>query len=173
MRCCRSPGSEESSMRTWIPVVLLSLAACDDKPAPASAVQVSTRAELIGGKRALGEIGDFKLSNGIIHAIVQNVGFSRGFRAFGGSLIDVGLVRAGKSSSTQGPVGNDYFTEMFPAFFLKAVEPSKVEVLSDGSAPGSAAVIRVSGEGGDFLSIVNPINGLLIPKVKTQYTVDY
>ncbi len=148
------------------------LVSCSKAPPPASAVRTTSRSELIGGKRALGEIGDYKLSNGIIHALIQDVGFSRGFGAFGGSLIDIDLVRAGKSSSTQGPVGNDYFTEMFPAFFLQAVEPTRVEVSADGS-DGKAAIIKVSGEGGDFLSLVNSINDLLIPPVKTQYSVEY
>jgi hypothetical protein len=159
-------------MKLALALAAVLLTSCSKTPAPASAVQTTSRAELIGGKRALGEVGDFKLSNGIIHAVIQDVGFSRGFGAFGGSLIDIDLVRAGRSSSTQGPVGNDYFTEMFPAFFLQAVEPSKVEVAADGK-DGTPAIIRVTGEGGDFLSLVNSINDLLIPPVKTQYSVDY
>ena len=123
---------------------LLGLAACSKSTPPARAFQIETRSELIGGKRALGDVeqsvtnatdliggarasgaeGDFKLTNGVIHAIVQNVGTSRGFGSFGGSLIDLDLVRGEGSSSAQGVQGNDYFTEMFPAFFLTAVEPS-------------------------------------------------
>ena len=151
-------------MRTLSIVVLLCLVAgCKATPPPASAVKISARNELIGGKRALGEVGDYKISNGVIHAIIQDVGFSRGFGAFGGSLIDIDLVRAGKTGNSSAPVGNDYFTEMFPAFFLQAVEPSKVEVFNDGT-DGKAAVIRVTGSGGDFLSLVNSINDLLIPR---------
>jgi hypothetical protein len=61
---------------------------------------------------------------------------------------------------------------MFPAFFLLAIEPSKVEVLKDGS-DGNAAIIRVSGDGGDFISIVKSINDLLVPKQHLKYYVDY
>src|SRR3954469_23879923 len=107
---------------------LFLLCGCTKTPAPATAFQITARDQLVGGQRALGEIGDFKISNGIIHAIVQNVGTSRGFGAFGGSLIDLDLVRGLSVNSAQGPQGNDYFTEMFPAFFLLAIEPSKVEV---------------------------------------------
>jgi hypothetical protein len=147
---------------------------CSKNYPPARAFQVQSRLDLIGGQRALGDIGDFKLSNGVIHAIVQNVGTSRGFGAFGGSLIDIDLVRDGKDDPTRGPVGNDYFTEMFPAFFLVGIEPSKVEVLHDGS-DGKAAAIRVSGGSGEFISLVKSLNDSLnlVPTADLEYTCDY
>ena len=138
----------------------------------ATAYRVTQRSQLVGGQRALGEVGDYKLTNGVIHAIIQDVGTSRGFGAFGGSLIDIDLVRASSPSGSAVPKGFDGFTEMFPAFFLQAVEPSKVEVLSDGTG-GTAAVIRVSGGSGNFLSILNGLNDVVIPKVPLSYTVDY
>src|SRR4051794_36846237 len=81
-------------------------------PPKATAFRITSRQQLIGGQRALGDIGDYKLSNGLVHAIVQDIGASRGFGAFGGSLIDVDLVRGGKESLSTGVSGNDYFTEM-------------------------------------------------------------
>src|SRR5687767_15019314 len=155
-----------------VSAVVLSLS-CSKSLPPARAFQVQSRSELVGGQRALGDIGDYKISNGIIHAIVQDVGTSRGFGAFGGSLIDVDLVRANRTSAATGTVGNDYFTEMFPAFFLHAVEPSKVEVLADGS-DGTAAKIRVTGFGGEFISVVKEINDSLnlVPRARLEYTVD-
>src|SRR5688572_17346848 len=101
-----------------VSAVVLSLS-CSKSLPPARAFQVQSRSELVGGQRALGDIGDYKISNGVIHAIVQDVGTSRGFGAFGGSLIDIDLVRTGRVDPTRGPEGNDYFTEMFPAFFLQ------------------------------------------------------
>ncbi|MFZ5468299.1 MAG: carboxypeptidase regulatory-like domain-containing protein [Myxococcota bacterium] len=152
--------------------LVLLLAGCSSSAPPrASAVRIESRSQLIGGQRALGEVGDFKLSNGIIHAIIQDVGHSRGFGVFGGSLIDVDLVRGSKASSATGTAGNDWFTEMFPAFFLEAIEPQKVEVLADGSA--GPAIIRVSGQGNDFLSLTRSINDLVLPPTPLDYTVDY
>src|SRR3954449_2030223 len=98
-------------------LLFLFAASCSNTNPPARAFKIQNRTELSGGKRALAEVGDYKISNGIIHAIVQDVGTSRGFGAFGGSLIDIDLVRATSANATQGPVGNDFFTEMFPAFF--------------------------------------------------------
>ncbi|MEN9798462.1 MAG: hypothetical protein RL653_2158 [Pseudomonadota bacterium] len=153
-------------------VLLLAAFACSRPPPPATAFKVQGRADLVGGQRALGEIGDYKITNGVIQAIVQDVGTSRGFGAFGGSLIDVDLVRGASASAATGPKGKDGFTEMFPAFFLQAIEPSKVEVLADGK-DGKAAVVRVSGGGGDFVSIAKPLNETVIPQVPLAYTVDY
>jgi hypothetical protein len=148
------------------------LTSCAKTTPPARAFQVKSRTELIGGKRALAEVGDFKLSNGIIHAIIQDVGTSRGFGSFGGSLIDVDLVRGTQGTPAEAPRGNDYFTEMFPAFFLTAIEPSKVEVLADGS-DGAAAIVRVSGSSGNFLSLIKALTDVVDPKQKLDYTCDY
>ncbi len=155
-----------------VALVALAASSCSKSTPPAHAFQVQSRADLIGGKRALGEVGDFKVSNGLIQAVIQNVGTSRGFGAFGGSLIDVDLVRANGTSPTQGPVGNDYFTEMFPAFFLTAIEPSKVEVLNDGS-DGAAAVIRVSGQEGNFITVAKSLTDVVNPSGKINYSCDY
>jgi hypothetical protein len=168
------------------------VAGCSKTTPPARAFQITSRSELIGGKRGLGDVepatanatdliggkraagdlGDFKLSNGVVHAIIQNVGTSRGFGSFGGSLIDVDLVRNGAGSATTGVVGNDYFTEMFPAFFLTAIGPSKVEVLKDGS-DGGPAIVRVSGKSGNFISLVKTLTDVVDPKQELAYTCDY
>ncbi len=164
-------------MRTFLAslalcALVVPLGSCTKTTPPARAFKIQSRADLIGGKRALAEVGDYKITNGLVHAIIQDVGTSRGFGAFGGSLIDVDLVRGNAASSATGTAGNDYFTEMFPAFFLQAIEPAKVDVLSDGSE-GGAASVRVSGRGGVFVSLVKPLTDLVIPKQVLDYTCDY
>lgn len=154
-------------------LLLLLLAAslgCTRTTPPARAYKIESRADLIGGKRALADVGDFKISNGLIHAIVQNVGTSRGFGAFGGSLIDIDLVRGTEGNAVKGPVGNDYFTEMFPAFFLTAIEPNKVEAVT---AEDGTAKIVVSGKSGSFISVVNAITDVVYPKEPLEYAVEY
>ncbi|HEY0881672.1 MAG TPA: hypothetical protein VGD87_09085, partial [Archangium sp.] len=179
-------------MKRLILIALAVFSACSKTTPPARAFQITSRSELIGGKRALGDVepapqnatdliggkrasateGDFKLTNGLVHAIIQNVGTSRGFGSFGGSLIDIDLVRGGNANGAAGANGNDYFTEMFPAFFLTALEPSKVEVLADGS-DGAAAIIRVSGRSGAFISLVNAFTEVVDPKDPLDFTCDY
>src|SRR5215210_3217995 len=81
--------------------ILALCATCSSTTPPhASAIKIGSREQLIGGLRALGDVGDFKISNGIIHAIIQDIGNSRGPGAFGGSLIDVDLVRGGTKSAS-------------------------------------------------------------------------
>ncbi len=179
-------------MRNLLFVALVVFGACSKTTPPARAFQITSRTELIGGKRALADVeaapkdatdliggkrasgaeGDFKLTNGIVHAIIQNVGTSRGFGSFGGSLIDIDLVRGGSASSTSGVAGNDYFTEMFPAFFLTALEPAQVSVLNDG-ADGKAAAIRVAGKSGAFISLVKAFTEVVDPKDPLDFTCDY
>jgi hypothetical protein len=179
-------------MKRLLLFALVFAGACSKTTPPARAFQVTSRTELIGGKRGLADVeaaprdatdliggkrasgaeGDYKLTNGVIHAIIQNVGTSRGFGSFGGSLIDIDLVRGGAASGASGVKGNDFFTEMFPAFFLTALEPSKVEVVNDGS-DGAAAVVRVSGRSGAFISLVNAFTEIVDPKDPLDFSCDY
>jgi hypothetical protein len=93
---------------------------------------VAAREELIGGPGALGEVGDYLLENDQVRIIIQNKGFSRGFGVYGGSLIDADLVRPTAEGGSNGGLGQDRFGELFPIFFLEALVPEEVTVLSDG-----------------------------------------
>jgi hypothetical protein len=152
-----------------------SLSSCTSTPPLANARRITQRAELIGGPRALGEVGDWLLQNDRVRFIVQDAGFSRGFGVFGGALLDADLVRktSGRGSS-DGGVGRDNFGEMFPAFFLEALEPREVrdpndpratlppiEIENDGR-DGKAAVLVVRGTGGDFIALTQNINTTLL-----------
>ena len=162
-------------MRVLLVVPALAiLAACPTAKPTARATQVQTRADLIGGPRALGEIGDFLLENDKVRFIVQGEGFSRGFGVFGGGLLDADLVRttSGRGDS-EGGQGQDNFGEMFPGFFLEALDPHEVtdpnggdklpaiEIENDGS-DGKAAVVVVRGLGGDFLALTQSLNEALL-----------
>ena len=82
-------------MRRWLCSLLpLSLAlaisggGCSSTSATASAREITLRAQLVGGDRALGDVGDFLIENDQIRVVIQKPGFSRGFGVYGGSLID-------------------------------------------------------------------------------------
>lgn len=156
-------------------VVVLGLSGCPASPPTSRAFQIQQRAQLIGGPRALGEVGDWMLENGKVRFIIQDVGFSRGFGVFGGALLDADLVRetSGRGNS-EGGTGKDNFGEMFPAFFLEALDPREVfdpnnpsqklppiEIENDGS-DGKAAVLVIRGNGGDFLALTQNINQVLL-----------
>lgn len=130
---------------------------CDDAEPQAQARRIDTRSELIGGPSALGEVGDYLLENNQIRVVVQDKGFSRGFGVYGGGLIDIDRQRAVAPGGPAGGNGRDRFGELFPIAFLQALVPEAVEVVADG-ADGGAAIVRVSGAGGDFLSLTKALN---------------
>ena len=151
-------------------LVALLAAACSSQP-HAYAGQVQSRSELVGGPRAVGEVGDWRLSNGRVRFIVQDKGPSRVYTTFGGSLIDADLERPNELDPYGRRVGHDGLGELFPAYFLSAIEPAKIEVLDDGSTGGTAR-IRVTGTQSEFLTATKFIDGATIgPGV--SYAVDY
>ncbi|MCA9538639.1 MAG: CehA/McbA family metallohydrolase [Myxococcales bacterium] len=135
----------------------LGLAACEEEAPGVQARRITTRADLIGGPSALGEVGDYLIENEKIRIIVQDKGFSRGFGVYGGSLIDIDLQRPTAPGGPAGGNGRDQFGELFPVAFLQALVPQNVEIIADGS-DGKPAQVRVSGNGGDFLSMTKALN---------------
>src|SRR5207244_1317057 len=75
-------------------VEALLLAAACSSGTHAYVGQVKSRSELVGGMRAIGDVGDWRLSNGRVRFIVQDKGASRVYTTFGGSLIDADLERS-------------------------------------------------------------------------------
>lgn len=151
---------------------LLLLCACSTQPR-AFAGRVASRAQLIGGPRALGEVGDYRLSNGRVRFIVQDIkGPSRAFGAFGGSLIDADLERPDETLDPRtGLNGADGVGEIFPDFFLSGVDPARLEVLDDGSRGGTAR-IRVTGAPGEFYTSTS-LADLTVLGTGLQFAVDY
>jgi hypothetical protein len=140
---------------------VVTLVACSESDPQAQARRAATRTDLIGGPSALGELGDFVLENDKIRVVVQDKGFSRGFGVYGGGLIDADLNRPQAPGDSGGGRGKDQFGELFPMFFVQALEPDNVEVLADGK-DGKTARIRVSGTGGEFLTLVTVLNHLIV-----------
>ena len=140
---------------------------CDDRTQTdandesARAFRIEQREQLIGGVRSLGAVGDYMLENSKIRVIVQDVGFSRAFGVFGGGVIDMDRRRPIERNDHSQASGGDLFGEMFPAFFLQALNPERVEVLEDGTRGGSA-IVRVSGYAGDFLTLIKGLNAQLL-----------
>src|SRR5437588_814452 len=85
-------GSEMTARGLRLAACGLLAFACTAQP-HSYAGQVQSRAELVGGPRAIGEVGDWRISNGRVRFIVQDKGASRVYTTFGGSLIDADLER--------------------------------------------------------------------------------
>jgi hypothetical protein len=118
----------------------------------ASARLITNRAQLVGGDRALGDVGDYLLENDKVRIVIQKPGFSRGFGVYGGSLIDADLRRPFENGTSGEPSGNDQFGELFPAFFVQAVNVDRVVIEADGKNGGPARLVA-QGEAGDFLEL--------------------
>ena len=149
-------------LRIFMAALCLAAFGCGgDTSAPeqgrATAQRASSRSELVGGERALGEVGDIVMKNEKIRIVIQREGFSRGFGVYGGGLIDADLRRPQEEGNSLTPIGNDQFAELFPAFFVQAVNVDAVEILDDGSRGGSARV-EASGHAGDFLELAGVLN---------------
>jgi hypothetical protein len=145
------------SLLPLVLVALLSAGGCATPDGGASAALITNRTQLIGGDRALGDVGDYIIENDRIRLIVQQPGFSRGFGVYGGSLIDADLRRPSETGTSGEAFGNDQFGELFPAFFVQAVDVSNVFVSANGKDGGPARITAV-GEAGDFLELAAILN---------------
>lgn len=152
--------------------ICLHIAGCVSDSTKAQAFRIERPSDLIGGPAALGEVGDYMLRNGKVRAIVQDVGFSRGFAVYGGSLIDADLRRVRENGDARGGNGNDRFGELFPAFFLEAGEPTRIVVRNDGS-DGKEARLTVFAKPGPFLTLVNLVNDVALGPEDLGFSVDY
>ena len=150
-------------LRNTLPLIaLLVLPGCSsDEDAMSSARVAATRGDLVGGQRALGEVGDIVMENDAIRVVIQGPEFSRGFGVYGGSLIDADLRRTDAFGDSKGGVGHDGFAELFPAFFFQATAVDEVKILSDGS-DGTPARVEASGTVGNFLEMLATFNRLAI-----------
>jgi hypothetical protein len=136
---------------------ILASGGCDSTRGGASARLVTNRMQLVGGDRALGDVGDYLLESDKVRVVIQQPGFSRGFGVYGGSLIDADLRRPFETGTSGEPSGNDQFGELFPMFFVQAVNVDRVWVQDDGRSGGPAR-IAAQGEAGDFLELAAILN---------------
>jgi len=148
-----------------VPLATLSGTGCAQDEAEASTARASARvvvnrADLVGGPRALGDVGDFLLENDRIRVVIQAPGYSRGFGIYGGSLIDAAPRIPSERGSSAGGTAADALGELFPAFFVQAVAVNEVVIVSDGSDGGPARV-AARGTVGDFLELVSSLNRVI------------
>src|SRR5207248_3078979 len=123
------------------------LLACNDHAGLLRAKQVGERSELVGGPIAMADVGDYLLENDRIRVAILGPRDSPGPGLYGGSIVDVDVVRDRLDTSNDAQ-GHDRFAELFPVANLLVPDPksTEVSVLADGS-DGNEAAIRVEGVG--------------------------
>ncbi len=173
--------------RAFVVLTSLLLVACDDDPVETTpppptvdlvapvpegqsrAGRVSKPDELIGGPKAQGRIGDYKLVNSRVRFIIEDVRASSGYGPYGGGILDADRVRP------QGEPGQSNFGELIQAFDLRVVRPTSVEVVNDG-LDGKAAHVRVKAIDDEFplleVALSNGETGAA-RKLGVEITLDY
>lgn len=152
--------------------------ACGDSTPKASAYRIGTLQDAIGGPHAIGTIGDFVLENDQVRFVIADTGvnpadpskttYGRVNTTFGGTLVDADLRRPGGGEAR----GNDQLAELLPGFLFTVINPTKVEIRSDGSDGGPAEVV-VTGTGGDLFQMVYLLNVGLLNPTNLSFTAVY
>jgi hypothetical protein len=125
--------------------------AIDTQPI-ASARQIASAAELIGGPLAMGRVDDYLIENDKVRFIVRNFGRDFSFMlTYGGHLIDADLQRKKGSAvdvlpwGPPYPPGQDSFLAMTPLINISSTDnPQSVTVVSSG-ATGGPAILETLG----------------------------
>ena len=104
--------------------------------------QISSEDELIGGPRAKGEIGDYKIYNSKIEIIVRNPEYPGvSLSTYSGTILDADRARPAEESGADCLIAVENVIGLVRAFWAQ-----EIEVLEDGHS--GAAIIRVTGEDG-------------------------
>lgn len=121
----------------------------------ATATQVATVDQLIGGNWAQGVVGDYLLQNDRIRVVIQAPGRTISPTPYGGTIIDADLKRSGAGQDELGKIESIYA-------FGRTINAKKVEVLNDG-AKGGYAVIAATGtdEVVDYVNVSNVVEQFL------------
>ena len=138
-----------------------SLVGCDrSSESHLRAYQAEREDQLIGGDVAMARVGDYILENDKIRIAILGEQSSPGPGVYGGTLVDADLQRV--EERYRGGRGHDQFAEIFPFANLLVPKPggADISVVNDGS-DGSAAILRVSGEGAFFLHALGVLEELL------------
>lgn len=138
------------------------------EPGQARAGKVEQTDALIGGLKADGRVGDYKLYNAHVAFIVEDARPASGYRYRGGSVVDADIVRPA------GQPGQDHFGEVIRTWNLEILYPDEVLLVSDGT-DGGPAHVRVTGHTGIFWWAANNsfLSTVTYPPTGLEITIDY
>lgn len=113
--------------------VTVAVSASRSAPAPPRAFRIARAADLVAGPASTGRIGDYRLSNGLVTAVIDRLGDGAGAAESGGNLVDL---------APDG--GEDYVCQLFTYFdetFPRQTIYEAIEVRADAEE----AAVRVRG----------------------------
>ncbi len=124
----------------------------------ASARQVTSAAELIGGPVAYGRVGDWLIENDRVRFIIRDTGREFSFMlTYGGHLMDADFQRkVGPIPwSAPYPPGHDAFREITPLINISSTDnPTSISVVSSGAGGGPAKIQTVGPD--DLFDPIDP-----------------
>lgn len=153
-------------------MLLLAILGCATSSEWASARQIASLADTIGGPKATARTGDYLLENDRIRFAVLGPRFSMGPSPYGGTLCDADLQRSDPAYAAGH--GNDQIAEVFATVNMNiagADTEGQVIVLAEGSAT-EAAVIRTTAPGTPFLTMLKPLWSI-VDQPDFTITTDY
>ena len=123
---------------------------------------------LFGGVSAEGREGDFKIYNDRVQFIIQSDRDGDYYETYGGGVIDADIVRP------EGQPGRDMVDELWVMVGLgRIVDPTSVEVISDGT-DGNAAVVRVTGKGAPMTLLTGAVETpAIVEDLDVDIVTDY
>lgn len=153
-------------------MILLHILGCATPSEWASAQVIASLDDTVGGPKASAREGDFLLENDRIRLAILAGGNSMGPSPFGGTLADADLRRA--DPLYEAGHGNDQLAETFATVNMNLVGADVAEsvtILNDGS-DGKAAIVRATGIGKPFLSMLTPL-WAIVDQPDFYITTDY
>lgn len=153
-------------------MLLLTLLGCATSSEWASARQIDSLADTIGGPKATARPGDYLLENDRIRLAILGPRYSMGPSPYGGTLCDADLQRSDPRYAAGH--GNDQIAEVFATVNMNiagADTEGDVVVLAEGSAT-EAAIVRTSAEGTPFLTMLQPL-WKIVGQPDFRITTDY
>ena len=127
---------------------------------------IADEAALLGGVRAEGRVGDFKLMNAHVAFVVEGPRRAHGYRHYGGNVVDAVSRRA------DGSWRPDTYGETIFAWDLEVLEPESVKVISNGS--DGLAHVRATGRSFAIPIGASLLGGILVfDDVDLEVTQDF
>ncbi len=108
------------------------------------AERITGEEQLLRGRTARGELGDYRIFNSSVAFVIQDVGLASGYRRYGGGVADGDVFDADGN-----PLGATQLGELFFGFNQRLFEPAAIEVVPPDFNDGRA-MIRVTGQDAYF-----------------------
>jgi len=151
----RCPSAAGVAALVAVGALAVPLAGCEVRTG-SYARRIESRAELPGGVKQYGDVGDWLLANSHIRAVVLDAGHAASPALWGGGLADVDRVRP--FEQYRAGHGLDQFYLLLPMVNLLVPHPEPGQVEAFNAPDGASATVRVTGRGDRVLALLNLLN---------------